>query len=290
MDSQSKAGGKAFIIGGIISCLISLLLIAVTFLIYKKREARTVGKPIVYKLFFELFLFLGLSTVFTMAMFSHDFVMIGLVAALVIYIIIRVVVSRAKVKPLDVIGWILKYAVSLAVFVCIIGAAYLTDGFGYANYLPAETDEDTYLIVGINRYDYSETNCMIEFTDSDGTKQSGGYFVWDNSAYASKMTYGELCRIIKDVRCELKKEKSVSDFLDKLFSGGEENGEVEVYISEYSDNGGAESYAVPYNSEFYQSVCTDIDSANAIAQKISDNGQMTLTYKDDGTEDYTDYL
>jgi hypothetical protein len=287
IDNYSQASGKALIIGGIISCLISVLLIAATFIIYKRREARTVGKPIVYRLFFEMFLFLGLSTVFSMTVFSNDFILIGLAAALVIYIVIRIVVSRAKVRIRDVIVWILKYAGSFAVFMCLVVASYLTDGFGYANYLPSETDEDTTVIVGINLY--ADTDRMIEFTDSDGTKQSGDYFVWDSSAYAAQMTYGELCQTIKDVRCEFKKEKSVSDFFDKMFSIEEYDG-VSVYISEYTENYGANSYAVPYDSDFYQSVSIDIDSANAIAQKLADNGQMTLTYKDDGTDDYMDYL
>lgn len=122
--------------------ILSCLLIYASFYIYRKRDGRQVGKPMVYTLFMELFLFMGLFTLFTAFFYTGSWG-IGLTIAAIIYLIIRIVSARAKITPKLFASWIGKYALSLAVFTVIMGAAYFTGGFGYYKMRQTKLDRDT---------------------------------------------------------------------------------------------------------------------------------------------------
>ena len=120
---------KAFLVIAV-NIVMSCLLAYASFYIYRKRDGRHVGKPMVYDLFMELFMFLGLFTLFTMFAYIQSWG-IGLTVAAIIYLVIRIVAARAKITPKVFGVWILKYIVSFAVFVVIMAAGYFTGGFGY---------------------------------------------------------------------------------------------------------------------------------------------------------------
>ena len=113
-----------------INIVLSCLLVFASFYIYRKRDGRQVGKPMVYDLFMELFMFVGLFTLFTMFAYIQTWG-IGLTVAAIIYLVIRIVAARAKITPKVFAVWALKYAAGFALFVVIMAAGYFTGGFGY---------------------------------------------------------------------------------------------------------------------------------------------------------------
>lgn len=119
--------------------LISCLLIAVTFLIYRKRDARSVGKPFVYELFMEIFMFIGLFTLY-LIFFATNTISAGIVTAFIVYFVIRIVAARAKINVKVFMIWTAKFAASMAVFYLIAGIAYFTGGFGFYKYFPDMSD------------------------------------------------------------------------------------------------------------------------------------------------------
>ena len=114
----------------LVNLLMSFATIFAAYFIYRRRDGRHVGKPIVYSLFLELFMFTGLTTLFFIFRYTGGW-SIGITAALIICIVIRIILARAKITPLKFVIWIGKYAAALAVFIVIMGAAYFTGGFGY---------------------------------------------------------------------------------------------------------------------------------------------------------------
>lgn len=113
----------------LVGSLISLAVMFLSGLIYKKRDARTVGTPIASRVFFEIMMFLGCATVFSFFMFENE-AFWGILVAAVIYIIINVIVSRARIGVKSVLLWVGKYLATTAVCVAVFTAASVTGGFG----------------------------------------------------------------------------------------------------------------------------------------------------------------
>lgn len=113
----------------LVGSLISLAVMLLSGLIYRVRDARTVGTPIASRVFFEIFLFLGCVTVFSFFSFE-DAAIWGILVAAVIYIIINVIVSRARIGVKSVLLWVGKYLATTAVCVAVFTAASVTGGFG----------------------------------------------------------------------------------------------------------------------------------------------------------------
>lgn len=119
----------------LIGSLISLAVMFLSGLIYRVRDARTVGIPIASRVFFEIFLFLGCATVFSFFMFE-DAALWGILVAAVIYIIINVIVSRARIGVKSVLLWVGKYLATTAVCVAVFTMASVTGGFGIVRLRP----------------------------------------------------------------------------------------------------------------------------------------------------------
>ncbi len=119
----------------LVGSLISLAVMLLSGLIYRVRDARTVGTPIASRVFFEIFLFLGCVTVFAFFMFENE-ALWGILVAGVIYIIINVIVSRAKIGVKSALLWVGKYLATTAVCVGVFTAASVTGGFGVIGLRP----------------------------------------------------------------------------------------------------------------------------------------------------------
>lgn len=119
----------------IVNCVISLALMLLSGLIYVKRDARSVGTPIASRLFFEIIMFTGCMTVFSFFAMS-DGVMWGVLVAGVLYIIVNIIVSRAKINVFSFLKWAGKYVATTAVFTAILIATITTGGFGLINARP----------------------------------------------------------------------------------------------------------------------------------------------------------
>lgn len=118
-----------------IGCGVSIVVMLLSLFIYKKRDARSVGTPISSKVFFEIMMAGGCATIFSIAVMNSG-VMWGVLIAGVAYIIINIIVSRAKINVLSFLKWSGKFALTAAVFTGIAAAAIKTGGFGYYRIRP----------------------------------------------------------------------------------------------------------------------------------------------------------
>lgn len=118
-----------------IGSLISLIVMLLSGFIYIRRDARSVGKPISNRLFFEIVMFAGCAMVFSVAFMNREFGW-GLLIAGVIYVIINIIVSRAKINFLSFVKWIGKFAGTVAAFLLVSVVTIKTYGFGLVNIRP----------------------------------------------------------------------------------------------------------------------------------------------------------
>ena len=116
-------------------CLISLAVMLLSGLIYVRRDARSVGSPIASRVFFEIIMFLGCVTVFSSFAMSGS-AWWGLLVAGVAYIIINIIVCRAKINVMSFLKWAGKYFATAAVFSVLLIVTIKTGGFGYINARP----------------------------------------------------------------------------------------------------------------------------------------------------------
>lgn len=119
-----------------VSCVLSLAVMLLSGLIFKKRDGRTVGTPIASRVFFEILMFLGCATVYS-CFATSTIARGGILIAAVAYLIINVIVSRAKIGIRSFLKWIGKYLATAAVITGILIAAAKTGGFGYISLRPA---------------------------------------------------------------------------------------------------------------------------------------------------------
>lgn len=119
-----------------VGCVISLAVMLLSGLIYIRRDAKTVGMPIASRVFFEMTMTLGCVTVFLFFIISGG-TLWGLLIAAVAYIIINIIVSRAKINVLSFLKWGGKYLITAAAFTAVAIAAIKTGGFGYIGERPA---------------------------------------------------------------------------------------------------------------------------------------------------------
>lgn len=187
----------------LIGSLISLAVMLLSGLIYRNRDARTVGTPIASRVFFEIFLFLGCATVFSFFVFENG-ALWGILVAGVIYIIINVIVSRARIGVKSVLLWVGKYLATTAVCVAVFTAASVTGGFGAIAIRP----EAQYLegaVFSIGGYFDGESRSLytdpLSAEQADqvmtiykkhmiaGRKEIGAAFVWKKSPAGSVVTY-----------------------------------------------------------------------------------------------------
>lgn len=124
-----------FILHCSVGCLISLAVMLLSGLIYVRRDARSVGSPIASRVFFEIIMFLGCVTVFS-GFAMNDYALWGLLIAGVAYIIINIIVCRAKINVLSFLKWAGKYFATAAVFAALLIATIKTGGFGYVGARP----------------------------------------------------------------------------------------------------------------------------------------------------------
>ncbi len=119
----------------VVGCVISIAVTLLSGLIYVRRDAKTVGNPIASRVFFEVMLVLGCVTVFLFFV-VNNVALWGLLVAAVAYVIINIIVSRAKINVFSFLKWGAKYLATAAVFTVVLVIAIATGGFGYINLRP----------------------------------------------------------------------------------------------------------------------------------------------------------
>ncbi len=148
-----------------VGCVISLAVMLLSGFIYVKRDARSVGTPIASRVFFEIIMFTGCVTVFSMFVMS-DIAFWGLLVAGVIYVIINIIVSRAKINALSFLKWAGKFAATAALYSILLVSTVTTGGFGLINSRPdvkylSSAEFTIYYYSYESNYDYRENTRFV---------------------------------------------------------------------------------------------------------------------------------
>lgn len=234
------------------NCLISCLIVFLSFLIYKKRDASTVGSPMVYRLFFELFMFMGLSTLFTMFCFSNMW-WVGMTIAVIVYLIIRIVAARAKLTVLRFGGWLLKFALSTGVFIGITAIGYYTNGFGFANLTP-DTDSAEYYCADLSlmysrEYDES-TDYGYEYEIHGKKYKTERLYCNDEKFFTEEADRQRIGGMIDAIcRYNADRDHSFSGFKDKMFGSNLSVINYYYYSERYGNSESDLSVRVNFNLE-----------------------------------------
>lgn len=178
----------------IVGSLISVAVMLLSGLIYARRDARTVGTPIVSRIFFEIFLFLGCATVFSFFSFGPETPW-GVLIAAVIYMIINIIVTRARLGVRSVLLWCGKYLATAAVCFAVLTAASVTGGFGAIALRPeARYLEGASVRISCNNFELTLVADRLTAEQADqimeickrhmieGRKEAGAALVWGRLA------------------------------------------------------------------------------------------------------------
>lgn len=166
-------GAAGLILLGV-KCLIYLAVIGCGVLIYKKRDARSVGRPIVFTVFFEIVMGLSLLLFFNVAHFGSGFSLTALFFAWLGSIILRLIVSRKEFSFSKIFMWTGLYILYYAAFLLFMFAAFKTGGFGALYKVPDISDlreaEVRYVNVVIHDSHYDRKYTMEKNVNSHSSK------------------------------------------------------------------------------------------------------------------------
>lgn len=138
----------------ILNCLISAGVIIGGAFICRKRDARTVGRPIVFRLFFEIIMAVTLTLFFLMMHVGSGSLSGSLVVLFLGWlgsIILRIVVSRKNFSFSKIGIWTGMFAVYYVLFLVFMYIAFVTGGFGAIYKTPsADAYDGSNVIIGID--------------------------------------------------------------------------------------------------------------------------------------------
>jgi len=134
----------------ILNCLISAGVIIGGAFICRKRDARTVGRPIVFRLFFEIIMAVTLTLFFLILHVSWGSLVVLFLGWLG-SIILRIVVSRKNFSFSKVGIWTAMFAAYYVLFLVFMYIAFITGGFGAIYKTPsADAYDGSNVIIGID--------------------------------------------------------------------------------------------------------------------------------------------
>lgn len=142
----------------ILNCLISAGIIIGGAFICRKRDARTVGRPIVFRLFFEIIMAVTLTLFFLMMHVSSGNLVVLFLGWLG-SIILRIVVSRKNFSFSKIGIWTGMFAVYYVLFLVFMYIAFVTGGFGAIYKTPSAdvyNNSNAYIIVDFDKMDYDD--------------------------------------------------------------------------------------------------------------------------------------
>ncbi|MDD6826090.1 MAG: hypothetical protein PUE12_08275 [Oscillospiraceae bacterium] len=150
----------------LINCVLSVGLIAIAMFAYTKRDATTVGYPVVFRVFFEIFMILSLAALFqTLHMGNYGVSFIGLFIYYVGSTILRIIVSRKDITLMKILKWTVMYVGYYAVFILFSYSACITNGFGANKKMPDKSEIVSYKPVQVNFY--CSPSSVIKSSDFD---------------------------------------------------------------------------------------------------------------------------
>lgn len=281
----TRNGNKEMMSHAAVGSIVSLAVMLLAGLIYVRRDARSVGMPISSKVFFEIMMAGSCITIFSLSFMSSG-ANWGILIAGVGYIIINVIVSRAKINGLSFIKWAAKYAATLAAFVIVAVIALKTGGFGYINLRP----EAQYL---------DGARFSLRYFVS-ANRQPDGSYSKDNKLYSSPLTpeqADEVMKICKKYFVKAAAERSPFDiFSDTVYSY---DGSTHTYLTVTADSDtkygfrpfpksmfdkgfevigqtGDTVYTVKhYSLDYYQHMTVPISEADAMFEELKELGYLS---------------
>ena len=188
----------------IVNCLISITVMSLAFLIYRRRDAGMAGRPIVSRVFFEISIAVALVTYYILLTFEMWLVPVIALGA-VAYIAVHIVTFRGRLSVLRCIGWIFKFAVTTGAVILLMWAAYATDGFGALHYVPIRNLNGA--CVTVERGSYWSAHVNTEYEGSinaiaiAGPNPVSSYFkpAWDESSEKARAINDEQIRQVAKV-------------------------------------------------------------------------------------------
>lgn len=235
----------------LLNCLISLAMTFLAMFAYKKRDAVTVGYPVVFRMFFEAIVICSLAALFQSAHSGNYGV--SVIAMFVFFIgalILRMIVSRKDITLSKIAVWSGMFAAYYAVFIMVSYIMCVTGGFGYS-----QTKPDT--------SDLVERNVTVQYVYYRGGEYNYGYepvkreFTLSNEEEVVKIC-SKYCRI---------QDKTKGFFSAVMFSGVDGSSDkfrlFNVYIS------GRCNPNSEYKSELYSArLYLDRDTAAAMCREL----------------------
>lgn len=250
-----------------IGCVISLAVMLLSGFIYVKRDARSVGTPIASRVFFEIIMFTGCVTVFSMFVMS-DIAFWGLLVAGVIYVIVNIIVSRAKITALSFLKWTGKFAATAAVFTALLVATITTGGFGLINSRP----DAKYL----NGAEFA----IYYFSESNYDYEENTRFVSD------RLSAEQADQLIKIYKKHIIKGRSEMSTLD-IILGNNDRKSANIYfsvgsLSPISETPSPKSYfrysynALCYLLNYDERIIIPLSEAKALIDELTDLGYIHI--------------
>ncbi|SDB37284.1 hypothetical protein SAMN02910317_01820 [Ruminococcaceae bacterium FB2012] len=181
----------------VINMLFCAALILLAFRIYRKRNGLNVGKPMVFKAFYRVFVAV-VSLAIILLFFLNSFylsIFVGLLA----FLGISVTTKRAKMKLRDLEFWLLGFVGCLFSVVAVGFVAYITGGFGHLKAPAAEifNNDQTFIRVQMfaGKYEYDAETIADNEESIKYAKENG----FDERAITSKAKTDEIIAETSDM-------------------------------------------------------------------------------------------
>lgn len=233
----------------IVNCLISLGVIYCGQFICQRRDARTVGKPIVFPLFFEVIMAVTLTLFFVLFHTDWDSFVVMFLAWLG-SIILRIVVSRKNFSFAKIGIWSAMFVGYYVIFLLFMYIAFLTGGFGTIAKTPSPSE---YEGVGANVEIYiKETWTPYHYSNDYEEFINSGFELALNSGNKEKLQ-----SFVDDISRTASRQARVNGLFSYQMFGGEiQSGTYKCSVNvrvtdEYYDDGSYRYGDTIYRAEFY---------------------------------------
>ena len=159
-----------------IALIMTVIMLVISFILYKKRPAHRIGQPFVFRPVFTIsavLVILGAITTYIALMFilssgeTPDFLINGITAAVIalILLLIMELINNKRIK--NILKFILKYAAITIGGLALCFILYKGEGFGITAYIPAENDIE---YIRIRQYKSDETVQAVVKGGTDSSK------------------------------------------------------------------------------------------------------------------------